>query len=148
MSYGAQFLRRQAPKLRERKADIELSWLADFLERNSVAMAEAIERIGNGTKGRGGTSKERAAALAERNAWLRSLRDRLPAYRGLERYPAAKLMLQQASRYERDRWPREKKENVAPIVEPARTFWKILKKHEAGGPKMPTTAKQLAEIIG
>jgi hypothetical protein len=87
----------------------------------------------------------RAAALAQRNEALRRLRARL--WPALEPDAAAALMVARFRTYASARWPRERDDLVAPLTEPAATFWKILRDCDAGAPRMPGV-RQLAAILG
>jgi hypothetical protein len=94
---------------------------------------------------RGGQSARRAFAIERRNEALRALRaGRWP---DLSIYAAAVVMRAAFDRYASDRWPRERAAMVAPIGEPFRTFWVILRDHEADGPPMPDV-RRLATVLG
>jgi len=80
-----------------------------------------------GLKQRGGISPPRAAALQRRDDLLRRLWHKSDEWSDLAPAAAARMMSQSAKRYEAIRWPREQKSIVAPLTEPAATWWKILR---------------------
>jgi hypothetical protein len=153
-------LARALGTIRERAGDDrDVVWLAEAIERRVGAVRKMLGQNNRGgkserqaaalakrKKSRGGKSARWAAALAQRNNQrLRPLHAKL--YPTLPPGAAALLMCTNFRRYESDRWPRERDYPVAPLDEPARTFWMILRDHEAGGPKMPGW-RQLATILG
>jgi hypothetical protein len=133
-------LARAVGTIRERLGDNpDVVWLAEAIERPAVRKVLA-------RKNRGGKSARQAAALAQRNNQrLRPLHAK--HYATLSSGAAAKQMSEEFERYETDRWPRERDEVVAPLREPQRTFWMILRDRASGGPRMPNV-RQLATILG
>jgi len=135
---GDDRLGRAVAKVREQVGDdADVAWLLDRLD------AAAARRL-FGRRKRGGTSARWAAAITGRNEPLQRLRVSLcPALRPSA---AASLIVAKFLRYESVRWPDERDALVAPLDEPARTFWTILRDHEVGGPKMPNV-RQLTTIL-
>lgn len=134
-----QQLARTLGKIRERAGDdLDVLRLVQAIERRPGVRKELSQ------KNRGGKSERWAAALAQRNQALRQLRAEL--YATQQPGAAAALIAGKFRRYECERWPRERGCLVAPRDEPQRTFWTILRDHEAGGPKMPRW-RQLATIL-
>jgi len=133
-------LSRAVGKVREVAGDdCDVVWLVQEIERRPDAVRKLFSR-----GRRGGTSARQAAALERRNQALRQLRAELCPT--LTPPAAAALICAKFRRYESDRWPRELDDVVAPRKEPARTFYKILRDHEAGGPVMPDV-RQLTTIL-
>ena len=100
-----------------------------------IALTAWVRRAAEGEAGslesalalrqRGGVSAIREEALAQRDAMLCRLhRTEWPE---LPPLAAAKMMVQSAKRYRTDRWPREREAIAAPPVEPAATWWRILR---------------------
>jgi hypothetical protein len=130
---------RAVAKLRELLGDdAEVAYLLDRLD------AAAVDKVPR-KKGRGGISARRAAENARRNERLRTLRASL--WPALQPFAAAPLIAKKFRRYETGRWPRECDAVVAPLDEPQKSFWLILRDRAAGGPKMPDV-RQLATILG
>jgi hypothetical protein len=133
-------LARAVGKIRERAGDDrDVVWLVETIERRPDAVRKLLSR-----GRRGGKSARRAAAIAQRNEALRGLR--MTLWPMLRPFAAASLIVTKFCRYEADRWPRERVAMVAPLDEPQRTFWRILRDHEAGGPVMPDV-RQLTTIL-
>jgi hypothetical protein len=65
-----------------------------------------------------------------------------PEWRDLAPSAAARLMVISASRYEANRFPREREAIDAPAAEPAATWWRIMR----SGVRMPA-AKRLQQIL-
>jgi hypothetical protein len=124
-------LARAVVKIRERAGDDpDVARLLEMIERRPDGVCKVLPR-----KNRGGTSARWAAAIAQRNERLRTLRASL--WPALQPFVAAALIAGKFRTYETDRWPRERDEVVAPLGEPQRTFWMILRDQAAGGAKMP-----------
>jgi hypothetical protein len=133
-------LARAVGKIRERAGDDpDVAWLVGAIERRPDAVCKVLAR-----KNRGGRSARRAAENAERNERLRTLRVSL--WPALQPFAAATLIGRKFRTYETGRWPRERDYPVAPLDEPERTFWTILRDHADGGPRMPDV-RQLATIL-
>jgi hypothetical protein len=137
-----QQLARAVGTIRERLGDNpDVVWLAEAIERGVVVVRKVPSQ-----KKRGGKSEHWAAELERRNSQrLRPLHAK--HYATLSPGAAAKQMSEEFETYETDRWPRERDKVVAPLREPQRTFWMILRDHAAGGPRMPNV-RQLATILG
>jgi transposase len=126
-----QQLARAVAKIRECAGDNpDVVWLIEGIERHPDAVCKVVAR-----KNRGGKSAHQAASLAQRDGALRRLRASLCPT--LQSFAAAAFIATKFQRYESDRWPRERDEVVAPLDEPERTFWAILRGRDGGGPKMP-----------
>lgn len=97
-----------------------------------------------GLKAWGGVSAIRHDALARRDEQIRQLWHGQEDWRDLPAPAASRLMAVDAARYQSNRWPRECSRDVAPNVEPAATWWKIL----ISGQKIPRSAKQFQRILG
>lgn len=95
-----------------------------------------------GLRNRGGVSPTRASALSERNRSLQRLWKTEAAWHTLPPAAAARLMALSASRYEANRWPRERSALSAPSAEPAATWWRILR----SGQPIPASPR-LAQIL-
>lgn len=94
-----------------------LDWLDD------PAAAEAAF----GIRHRGGVSKARSEAIAFRNARLLDLKRAHAVWSILPPGPAAKAMRSNFDRYETTRWLRDRHHSTPPTIEPARTWWRILR---------------------
>ena len=135
-------LARAVGKNRERAGDDrDVVWLVETIERRPDAVRKLLSR-----GKRGGKSVRQATANARRNEALRTLRANLWPSLKSKSHAAATLIVATFRRYESDRWPRECDAVVAPLDEPQRTFWMILRDHEAGGPMMPDV-RQLTTIL-
>ncbi|MBZ9695506.1 hypothetical protein [Mesorhizobium sp. CO1-1-9] len=106
--------------------------------------AEPLERM-LAVTGRGGVSARRALALADRDAMLRQAHRRVSRFSVLESSAAARLMAVEFERYQTGRWPRERREKEPPAVEPATTWWRILRANLLF-PKAKRLAQILAEV--
>jgi hypothetical protein len=80
---------------------------------------------------------------AARDCRIRALR-RTDKYRHLSDHGAAQQICKDFFRYETTRYPRE---GGAPVLDPAKTFWWLLKHRAAGGAAFPTSWRQLLRII-
>lgn len=83
-----------------------------------------------GLKKWGGVSPLQKMKLNRRDQRIRKLWSVVPEWKELSPAAAAKAMATSASRYQSDRWPRERKAVDAPSAEPAATWWKILRTDE------------------
>ncbi|RWM21733.1 MAG: hypothetical protein EOR73_09985 [Mesorhizobium sp.] len=79
-----------------------------------------------GIRRRGGVSLARRTILGQRDLLLQTLWRNSPTWSDLAPSAAARVMVQVASRYQTNRWPRERHFIAAPVVEPDATWWKIL----------------------
>jgi len=96
------------------------------------ALAEAIERgepIGRalGLEPPSGARVSHAVKLAKRDAMLRALRAATPAWRALPPRRAAAAMAAAFRRYAVGGWTADRRRSSAPAVEPAATWWRVLR---------------------
>lgn len=84
---------------------------------------ESLDRA-LGTRCRGGITAHRAMTLAERNRMLRAVA--ASAFGSELPCVTARLMKLSFDRYEATRWPRERAHGVAPLADPAATWWRLL----------------------
>lgn len=115
--------------------------LSGYLETIDDGGAASLDRS-FGLKQWGGVSPARSSALDRRDRMLRRLWRELPEWRELTPGAAARHMLASFRRYETDRWPRERHLQLAPITEPATTWWRVA----SGNAPMPD-APRLRQIL-
>ncbi|WP_327211999.1 hypothetical protein U8Q06_20930 [Rhizobium beringeri] len=115
--------------------------LGGYLETIDDGGAASLDRS-FGLKQWGGVSPARSMALDQRDRMLRRLWREVPEWRPLMPGAAARQMLASFRRYETDRWPRERHLQLAPVVEPAATWWRIA----SGNAAMPDVPR-LRQIL-